>query len=182
MYKIVENLETQDLEGRISPVIHFDQYVPKMGNEDEVIVSSFRVFGKHPAIDLENFIEKGYGWVLDAETSPGELSEGDYLVFVEAKRRTYFVGEFMSLLEDLKNICDVKEWQMVYYSTQLDERHVKPEPVTEQSLNTIPLSPRAYRERKASNNVLESMLNIARVPRKQGDIDGFKPFKRRFRD
>ena len=29
MYKIVENLETQALEGRISPVIHFDQYVPK---------------------------------------------------------------------------------------------------------------------------------------------------------
>ena len=49
---------------------------PKMGKDDAVIVATFKVFRKQPAYDLENFIEKGYDWVIDAETSAGEISEG----------------------------------------------------------------------------------------------------------
>lgn len=182
MNKIVEGLDPEDLKGRINPTVHFDEYVPKMGKEDQIIVASFRVFGKQPAYDLENFMEKGYDWIIDAETSPGELKDGDYLVFLEAERRTGFVDKFLALLDDIRNISDVKDWQMVYFSTQLDERKQKPIPLVREQLNKIPLSPRSYREMKSSSNVLESMLNIARIPRRKGDINGFTAFTRRSRE
>jgi hypothetical protein len=180
--KFNEGLYTDDLVDRISDTVFFDQYSPKLGGDDDIIVSSFKVFGKQPAYDLENFIEKGYNWVVDAETSPGEIGDGEYVVFVEAERRTSFPKNFMSLLDDMKNITNVKDWKMVYFSTKLDERKREGVPLTLESLtSSIPLSPHAYRELKSTQNVIESMLNTARVPRKQGDVDGFRAFKRRSR-
>ena len=32
--------------------------------------------------DLENFIEMGYDFVLDADVTPGETDDGEFLVFV----------------------------------------------------------------------------------------------------
>lgn len=182
VYKpLAESLDAQDLVDRISETVHIDEYAPKMGQEDDIIVASFRVFGKQPAYDLENFLEKGYDWILDAETSAGEISDGDYLVFVEAERRTSFPRKFMAMIEDLKNLTNVANWQMIYYTTQLDERRAKPQPLTQNNLAGIPLSPRSYREMKASSNVLEGMLNIARVPRNSRDTSGFKPYQRKSR-
>ena len=42
--------------------------------------------GNEPAKDLENFIEKGYPFVLDADVTSGEQSDGTYKVFVEIER------------------------------------------------------------------------------------------------
>ena len=97
-------LDPQDLEGRIEDTIHFDEYKPKMGRDDAIIVATFKVFGKQPAYDLENFIEKGYDWVIDAETSAGEISEGRYLVFVEAERRTSYPRKFMAYDRDWETL------------------------------------------------------------------------------
>ena len=58
----------QDLEGRIEDTIHFDEYKPKMGTDENIVVATIKVLGKEPAKDLENFIEKGYDWIIDAET------------------------------------------------------------------------------------------------------------------
>ena len=41
-------LDPQDLEGRIEDVITSDEYKPKMGKDDAVIVATFKVFGKQP--------------------------------------------------------------------------------------------------------------------------------------
>ena len=111
-----EGLNKEDLLDRVEPIVHFDEYVPKMGESDSTIVASFKVNGKTVAQDLENFIEKGYNWVLDAETSPGEISEGNYVVFVEAERRTSLPIVFMSMIEDLTNLTGIKsnEWTMMH--------------------------------------------------------------------
>ena len=76
-----------------------------MGKDDDIIVATFKVLGKEAARDLESFIEKGYDWVIDAETSAGEISDGKYIVFIEAERRTRFPAKFMGLINDLKNSC-----------------------------------------------------------------------------
>jgi len=55
-------LDPNDLDGRIESLIHFDEYKPKMGSDDAIIVATFKVMGKDAAKDLENFIEKGYNW------------------------------------------------------------------------------------------------------------------------
>lgn len=161
-----EGLNKDDLLDRVNNTVNFDEYFPKMNKADQVIVASFTVLGKTPSNDLKNFIEKGYGWVLLAETSPGEISDGNYLVFIEAERRSTYPENFINLLKDLNNITGIQldDWEMIYFRNREDNKKL---PLTKDSLaSSIPLSPKKFREIKQSSNVLESMLNSARVPRK----------------
>lgn len=175
-------LDPQDLEGRIEDTVHFDEYKPKLGTDDAVVVATFKVLGKQPAYDLENFIERGYDWVIDAETSAGEISEGRYIVFVEAERRTGYPKKFMDLINDIKNLTDVEEWKMIYYDKKDTKRNKVQALSLENLTNSIPLSPKKYRDAKVASAAIESILNVARVPRKSGDINEFKGFTRTARD
>jgi hypothetical protein len=175
-------LDPQDLEGRIESAVHFDEYKPKMGKDDAVIVATFKVFGKQPAMDLENFIEMGYDWVIDAETSAGEISEGRYIVFVEAERRNSYPQKFMSMINDLNNLTDVEDWMMVYFDKP-DSKKNPVQPLSTEALEaSVPLSPKKYRDTKTAAIAIESILNTARVPRTKGDINEFRAFTRRSRD
>jgi len=175
-------LDPQDLEGRVEDTVHFDEYKPKMGKDDAVIVATFKVFGKQPAQDLENFIEMGYDWVIDAETSAGEISEGRYIVFVEAERRSGYAQKFMGLINDLKNLTDVEDWTMIYFAKS-DSKKNPVQPLTQETVeNSIPLSPKKYRDFQTAVVAIESVLNTARVPRTKGDINEFRAFTRRSRD
>ena len=179
--KLTEGMDPNDLEDRVKPEIHFDEFGAKMGTDDDVIVASFKVMGQAAAVDLETFLEKGYDWILDAETSAGEIEDSHYLVFIEAERRSNYPEKFMSLLSDLKNITDIEDsdWTMLpYLGTKKDPRYN----LTQNNIAThVPLSPKKYRDNKAANDVMEGMLNIARVPRTLGDIDEFRATARRSR-
>jgi hypothetical protein len=179
--ELTEGLDPNDLEDRVKPEIHFDEFGAKMGTDDDVIVASFKVMGQAAAVDLETFLEKGYDWILDAETSAGEIEDSYYLVFIEAERRSDYPKKFMSLLSDLKNITDIEDsdWTMLpYLGTKKDPRYN----LTQNNIAThVPLSPKKYRDNKAANDVMEGMLNIARVPRTLGDIDEFRATAKRLR-
>jgi len=170
-------LDPQDLEGRIEDTVHFDEYKPKMGTDDNIIVATFKVLGKEPAADLENFIEKGYDWVIDAETSAGEISDGKYIVFLEAERRTHFPAKFMELINDLNNITDVKNWMLMYFDKPESRKNAIKSMTQETLANSIPLSPKKYRASKEAVVAIESILNIARVPRAVGDTVQFKSYE-----
>ncbi len=175
-------LDPQDLEGRIESTVHFDEYKPKMGKDDAVIVATFKVFGKQPSMDLENFIEMGYDWVIDAETSAGEVSEGRYIVFVEAERRSTYPQKFMGLINDLNNLTDVEEWTMVHFANANSKKNPV-QPLTQETItNSVPLSPKKYRDFNTAAIAIESILNTARVPRTKGDINEFRSFTRTARD
>jgi|TARA_B110000285_G_scaffold32082_1_gene33296 hypothetical protein len=179
--ELTEGLDPKDLVDRVKPEVHFDEFGAKMGTDDDVIVASFKIMGQAAASDLETFLEKGYDWILDAETSAGEIEDSYYLVFVEAERRSDYPKKFMSLLSDLKNITDIEDsdWTMLpYLGTKKDPRYN----LTQNNIAThVPLSPKKYRDNKAANDVMEGMLNIARVPRTLGDIDEFRATAKRLR-
>ena len=170
-------LDPQDLEGRIEDTVHFDEYKPKMGKDDDIIVATFKVLGKEPAEDLESFIEKGYDWVIDAETSAGEISDGKYIVFVEAERRTTYPKKLMDMINDLQNITDVENWKFLYFDKP-ESRNNPIQPLSLDTLtNAIPLSPKKYVAQKEAVVAIESILNTARVPRSKGDIAQFKSYQ-----
>ena len=100
-------LVANDLKDRITPNVDFDEFSAKVGTDDDIVVASFKVLGQDAAVDLENFLEKGYEWIIDAETSPGEIEDGYYLVFVEAERRTSYPNNFMSMIGDLENLTSI---------------------------------------------------------------------------
>ena len=69
--KLNESLRSGDLKNYVSEIFTVDQYKSKMGEDSDVIVLGFHVREKEPAIDMMEFIEKGYNFILDADMSAG---------------------------------------------------------------------------------------------------------------
>lgn len=120
MYKINEGTEKGDLRNLVHNDLHIDEYKSKMGNDEDICVLSFKIRDREPAEDLVNFIEKGYDWVLDADVSSGEISDGDFLVFVEAERNKSLPNDIYQLLQDVMNLTgqDLEDWAATYPKTK----------------------------------------------------------------
>ena len=151
--QLFESLGFKDLDGLLKPTIHVDEFSSKMGDDDDIIVISFFVRDAQVAKDLMMWFEKGYDFVLDADRSPGEIRPGRYLVYVEIRRRSTAGGNVEQLLDDLNTLTEFEDssaWTMHYRDQEM--------PFTRDSFDaTVPLTPRAYRER------YEKDLNEVRV-------------------
>jgi len=142
--QLAEGLESGDLSRLIDRRVTVDEYKSKIGKDEEIVVLTFKVQGKNPALDLVTFIEKSYDWVLDADSSSGELEDGNYLVFVEADREESLVENIMQMFEDVSHLTDIKinEWILAYHKPH-KSKIVSPEAIK----NIIPLTPEAYEQR-----------------------------------
>ena len=139
--KLFEGLEAGDLKRLLRNELHIDQFRSKMGDDSDVIVLSFKIKDKDPALDLVDFIEKGYDWVLDGDISSGEKEDGDYLVFVEMARNADAPGHIMHLLSDINNLVDfdLADWHWKYH------KELKDYPMTDETLKAVvPLTAEDY--------------------------------------
>jgi hypothetical protein len=158
---INENLEYGDLKRLVHDELHIDEYKSKMGDDADVCVLSFKVSGKEPSMDMVNFLEKGYGFILDADVSSGEKEGGDYLVFVELERTQDLPEQIMRLLNDIKNLTEVdpSEWRVRYRKS--DKEHELSDEVLRK---IIPLTPEEYdRKYKREQEELDAMKAVAGV-------------------
>jgi len=141
--QLSESLGFKDLEGMMKPTIHVDEFSSKMGDDDDIIVVSFFVRDQQAAKDLMSWFEKGYDFVLDADRSPGEIKPGRFLVYVEIRRRSTAGANVEQLLDDLNTLTeweDSSAWTMHYRDKEI--------PFSRDTFDsTVPLSPKAYRER-----------------------------------
>ena len=151
--QLFESLGFKDLDGLLKPTIHVDEFSSKMGDDDDIIVISFFVRDPQAAKDLMMWFEKGYDFVLDADRSPGEIRPGRYLVYVEIRRRSTAGGNVEQLLDDLNTLTEFEDstaWTVHYRGKNV--------PFSRDSFDsTVPLTPKAYRER------YEKDLNEVRV-------------------
>lgn len=163
-----EGLEHGDLARLIHPELHVDEFKSKMGDDSDIVVVSFKVVDKEPALDLVNFVEKGYDWVLDADVSSGELSDGEYLVFVELERTPDVTDRIDELLNDLLNLTkqEIGEWRFQYQKgTQV--------PYTVDALAVIPTTPEEYNSKYGQDDIA-AMQESARVPmNRQAPVNDF---------
>jgi hypothetical protein len=145
-----EGLEQNDLKRLVNNDLHIDEFKSKLGKDSDVVVLSFKVTGKEPAVDLVNFIEKGYDWVIDADVSSGELDDGDYLVFVECDRDQNVPEQIVSLIDDLENITDIppEDWYVRYKNIGVKE------PLTYDVVKSlVPLSAQDYQQRFSDQEI-----------------------------
>ncbi len=158
--KVNEGLEQNDLKRLVHPELHIDEYKSKMGKDEDVVVLSFKVNGREPAEDLVNFIEKGYHWVLDADVSSGELSDGDFLVFVECDREPEAANNIIAMMEDIMNLTGQKlsDWAM-----QIRSNPAQLGLSADNIQNNVPLSTSSYLA-KYGKKELDEMRNAAGVP------------------
>lgn len=157
-FQLSESLSFKDLEGLLKPTIHVDEFSSKMGDDDDIIVVSFFVRDQQAARDLMMWFEKGYDFVLDADRSPGEIKPGRYLVYVELRRRSTAGANVEQLLDDLNTLTEFEganDWTMHYKGKEI--------PFSRDAFDaTVPLSPRAYRERYEKD--LNEVRTAAGIP------------------
>lgn len=110
------SLEYGDLKRLVHDELHIDEFSSKLGNNEDVVVVSLKVAGKEPCQDICAFIEKGYDWVLDADVSPGEMEDGDYIVFVELPRDEQCIEHILEFMTDLMNLTEqkIEEYRVRY--------------------------------------------------------------------
>ena len=153
-----ESLNFKDLDGLLKPTVHVDEFSSKMGDDDDIIVLSFFLRDPQAAKDLMSWFEKGYDFVLDADRSPGEIKPNRYLVYVEIRRRSTAGAQVEELLDDLNTLTEFEkasDWTMHYKGKSI--------PFSRDAFDsTVPLSPRAYRER--SDAELNEMRIAAGMP------------------
>ena len=160
---LLEGLEQNDLARLVKPRVHIDEFKSKMGEDADITVISFMVIGKAPAEDLVDFFEKGYNWVLDADSSPGEFVRDLFLVFVEIDRTTDLPKQLKKILSDLTYLTDIEldQWR-IYYGSEKNLKSVSLDTLA----TAIPLTPREYRHYQRDLNQLKSQagLNIDTKP------------------
>ena len=138
------SLQPNDLKDFVNHIFTIDSYKSKMGQDKEIAVLAFEVNEQNPAKDLVNFIEKGYPFVLDADTSTGENKKGKYDVFVEIERDRHLPKNISDILEEVSKLTGIEEWKYRYY------KNVESKPYDISTAESeIPLSGDAY----------ESMIN-----------------------
>ena len=170
---IFEGLEQGDLARLIDLDVTVDEFISKMGEDQDVLVVAFRVGGREPANDLMNFIERGYDWVLDSDVSPGELDNGEYVVFVELERSPALFKNIEKLIDDISNLADENNdvWKFRYKDQPSSY------PLTAKNLQRIvPATPEAYLAKYGDQEdysemeyekELKAMQEVARVPIKK---------------
>ena len=111
---ITEGLDYHDLVGQVVPKLTVDEYAAKMGDDKDVVTLTFIVKSKQAAVDLVDWFEKGYDFILDASLSDGEIEVGKWLIFVEMDRRFKVPERIVEILDDLTTLTDIplKDWEV----------------------------------------------------------------------
>ena len=115
MHHLNESLRHLDLKDTVLPQISIDEYQPKTGLENEVVVVAFYATSEMAAKDLSHFLEKGVVNTLDVDVSPVTDSDGSFLIFVEIKRSPKFWSEFKLILKDVEQMSDKLDWKVKTY-------------------------------------------------------------------
>lgn len=163
--QLVEGLDYRDLVNQIVPQISIDEYAAKMGSDDDIVTLSFIVKGNQVGDDLVEWFERGYDWILDAQTSEGEISPGKNLVFVELDRRSSVPERIVQMIEDLETLTDLKlkDWKVV-----IDDEEYKLDPTIIKS--KVILSPHLYRQKHGTEDKeddLNEMRNLSGIDSKK---------------
>jgi hypothetical protein len=158
-HNITEGLEGGDLKRLVHPELHVDEFKSKIGDDRDIVVLSLKVSGKEPALDLVNFLEKGYDCVIDADVSPGEMDDGDYLVFLEMNRDENMFENIETIMSDMMNVTDqkLKDWRVRYKDNR--EKYFSIEALKE----LIPATPEEYDAQFGATD-LDEMRNAAGLP------------------
>lgn len=132
-------LRQNDLKDMVYKVFEVDSFKSKMGDDKDIVTLSFSVREMAAAKDLEKFIETGYDFVLDADSTAGEQSDGTYKVFVEMERDKHVPEHIMELVDGVQKLSGLDELKYRYY------KNFKSVDVSEDSLaETIPLDSNSY--------------------------------------
>jgi hypothetical protein len=132
-------LKAGDLKNLVYDIFEIDSYQSKMGSDKDIVVLSFSCKEKTSADDLMNFLEKGYNFILDADSTPGEQSDGTYKIFAEIQRDKDAISNILEVVDGVEKLSGLSELKFRYY------KNFKSQVANQDSLEeTMPLDPDNY--------------------------------------
>ena len=147
-------LREKDLRDMVYRILEIDSFSSKMGDDKDIVTLSFSVKEQTAAEDLMNFVEKGYEFVLDADSTSGEQSDGTYKVFVELERNKHVHDQIMEIMDGVGKLADKDEWRFRYYKNW-QSNELSHDNLAEQ----LPTDPNDY-EVKVNENNLDNYKNF----------------------
>lgn len=108
-------LRAGDLRGMVYEIFEIDSFASKMGDDKDIVTLSFSVKAKEPADDLAGFFEKGYDFILDADVTAGEQSDGTFKVFVELERKKGVHEHIAEIVDGVKKLAERDRLKFRYY-------------------------------------------------------------------
>ena len=147
-------LRIGDLKDCVDHIFEIDSFKSKMGEDRDVVTLSFSVNEANAADDLMNFIEKGYEFVLDADVTPGEQSDGTYKVFVELERNRHVSDNILEITDGVGKLSNIDGFKFRYY------KNFKSKPVDKETLESnIAIDPKDY-DIKVNESNLDNYKNF----------------------
>lgn len=141
-------LRSEDLRDLVDHIFEIDSYQSKMGEDKDIVTLSFSLVTKESADDLVSFIEKGYNFVLDADATAGEQSDGTYKVFVEMERTKDVPQQIVEIMDGISKLTGKDDFKFRYY------KGFRSTPVSLDALQeTVPTDSDSYGIKKQENSL-----------------------------
>ena len=141
-------LEANSLRDLVDHIVEIDSFKSKMGSDDSIITLAFKVKTEESAKDLAGFIERGYPFVLDADKTSGEQSDGLYRVFIEMERDRKAPEYIMELIDGVGKLAQIDDMKYRYY------KNFRSLPISQESLEeTLPTTSEDYSSRVTESNM-----------------------------
>ena len=147
-------LEANALRDLVDHIVEIDSFKSKMGSDDSIVTLAFKVKTEEAANDLAKFVEHGYNFVLDADKTAGEQSDGLYRVFIEMERTRDVPEQIMELLDGVGKLAQIEDMKYRYY------KNFRSVPISQDALGEdIPATSDEYNSR-VNESRLENYKNF----------------------
>lgn len=114
-------LQEGDLKNTVIKNLSIDEYEPKTGDADKVLVLGFNTTEDAPGKDLYHFLNNSVVEIRDVEVSPNPNTDGHYMVFVELDRNENVIENIKSLVLEVERLSGKLSWT---FKTPLDENNL----------------------------------------------------------
>lgn len=104
-------LRRGDLQDTILSKISVDEFEPKTGPLNEVVVVGFYLVEDQAAKDLYDYLNNSSLVFRDVEVSPNPNPDNYYMVFVELDRSDQSVDKILGMLKEVNNVSGEFDWQ-----------------------------------------------------------------------
>ena len=114
-------LRENDLANTVLKKISIDEFEPKTGTSENVLVLGFQLSENLPSKDLYKFLNNSIIEMRDIEVSPNPNPDGYYMVFVEMDRQEEVLNNIKSIVEEVERLSGKLKWEV---STTLSEESI----------------------------------------------------------
>ena len=114
-------LREQDLKNTMIKKISVDEFEPKAGSNNDVMVIGFHIKEHQAGKDLYKFLNHSIVEVRDVEVSPNPNPDNYYMVFVEMDRNDQALTKIKELVKEIENVSGQLQWNV---STLLSEEDI----------------------------------------------------------